>query len=209
MAGIFTIALAIPEAFSDGGLPYALGLLCATAVRTYLCMTVPTGSAQAIRGIAGFNFAAALLVFAAAFVRPPWDWPLWTPKVSVLLLAAIGRRERDFQLSPAHFVERNGLLLIVALGESIVAVGLGARGLPLDVPLFLTAVVALLLSASVWWTYFARDDRLAEHQFAAVTPAERAHGAPRLRIRTLHNDRRDHLDCGRPRVGDRSTYRLP
>ncbi|HEY8602672.1 MAG TPA: low temperature requirement protein A [Thermomicrobiales bacterium] len=79
-----------------------------------------------------------------------------------------------FQISPAHFVERNGLLLIVALGESIVAVGLGARGLPITPSLVLTAVLALLLSAAIWWTYFDRDDRRAEHQFAAATAADRA-----------------------------------
>ncbi len=174
MAGFFVMALGIPKVFGDGGLPYALGLLAVTVIHAFLFTTAPSVSARTVLGIAVYNVASALLVLAAAFVRPPWDWPLWTAAVAVLLLATVRRRESNFQLSPAHFVERNGLLVIVALGESIVAVGLGARSLPLDLPLALTAILALLLSAGLWWTYFDRDDRRAEHQFTAATPAERA-----------------------------------
>jgi low temperature requirement protein LtrA len=174
MAGFFVMALSVPDVFEAGGLPYALGLLGVTAIHAYLFTTAPTTGARAIWGIAGFNFTAALLVFAAAFVRPPWDWPLWTAAVAVLLIATVKRREENFEISPAHFVERNGLLLIVALGESVVAVGVGASGLPLDAALVVAAVLALFLSASIWWTYFDRDDRRAEHQMTAASPAERA-----------------------------------
>jgi len=79
-------------------------------------------------------------------VPSPWHWALRAAAVAVLVTATIHRRESGFQLSPAHFVERNGLLLIVALGESIVAVGVGARDLPITLPLILMAILALLLS---------------------------------------------------------------
>jgi len=174
MSGFFVMALSIPAVFGAGALPYALGLLLVTAIHAYLFTTAPTSSARAIMGIAGYNFGAALLVLVAAFVPSPWPWAFWVAAVGVLVAATIRRRESGFQLSPAHFVERNGLLLIVALGESIVAVGIGARALPLDLPLILMAILALLLSAAVWWTYFDRDDRRAEHQFMLATFAERA-----------------------------------
>lgn len=174
MSGFFLMALGIPDVFGVGALPYALGLLLVTAIHAYLFTTAPTSGARAIWGIAGYNFGAALLVLAAAFVPSPWPWVFWVTAVTVLVAATILRRESGFQLSPAHFVERNGLLLIVALGESIVAVGVGARDLPLDLPLILMAILALLLSAAVWWTYFDRDDRRAEHQFTLARPAERA-----------------------------------
>lgn len=174
MAGFFVMALSIPDVFGASGLPYALGLLLVTAVHAGLFKTAPTSSAQAIRGVAAYNFASALLVLAAAFVRPPWDWPLWTAAVVVLFVATARRREQHFQLSPAHFVERSGLLVIVALGESVVAVGLGASGLALEPMLVVAAVLALFLSASLWWTYFDKDDRRAEHQFVRATPVDRA-----------------------------------
>jgi low temperature requirement protein LtrA len=71
MAGFFVMALAIPEVFGDGGLPYALGLLGVTAIHALLFTTAPTASARAIRRVAVYNVASALLVLAAAFVRPP------------------------------------------------------------------------------------------------------------------------------------------
>ena len=174
LSGFFIMALGIPDVFGAGALPYALGLLLVTAIHAYLFTTAPTSSARAIRAIAGYNFAAALLVLAAAFEPSPWHWALWAAAAAVLVTATIHRRESGFQLSPAHFVERNGLLLIVALGESIVAVGVGARDLPITLPLILMAILALLLSAAAWWTYFDRDDRRAEHRFMLATPIERA-----------------------------------
>ena len=174
MAGFFVMALSIPDVFGANGLPYALGLLTVTAIHSYLFTTAPSSNARAVIRIAAFNFTAALFVLAAAFVIPPWDWPLWLAAVAVLLLVPAMRGEREFQLSPAHFVERNGLLVIVALGESVVAIGLGAEGLPVNLTLVLAAVLALFLSAGMWWSYFDKDARRAEHQFAAATPEERA-----------------------------------
>jgi len=174
MASFFVMALSIPDVFGDGGLPYALGLLVVTAVHAGLFKTAPSTSAQAIRFFAPFNFASALFVLVAAFVRPPWHWLLWVAAVAVLLISSTLGRERAFQLSPSHFVERNGFLIIVALGESIVDMGIGARGLRIDTTLVLSAALALFLSASVWWTYFGRDQSLAEHHFAGAAPSDRA-----------------------------------
>jgi low temperature requirement protein LtrA len=65
-------------------------------------------------------------------------------------------------------VERHGLVVIVALGESIVAIGIGAAGLPVDLPLASVAVLGLLLAACLWWAYFGGDDTRAERAMAAV-----------------------------------------
>lgn len=113
------------------------------------------------------------MVLAAAFVDPPWDWPFWIAAAGVLLAAVFLRRESGFDLSPSHFVERHGLLIIVALGESIVAVGVGARDLTMDKGLIAFAILALFVSAALWWIYFGRDDRRAEHTFQQATREER------------------------------------
>jgi low temperature requirement protein LtrA len=77
-------------------------------------------------------------------------------------------------LGPAHFVERHGLVVIIALGESVVAVGIGASGLPIDLALVGVAVLGLLLSACLWWTYFGGDDvQHAEAALANAFPAAR------------------------------------
>jgi low temperature requirement protein LtrA len=68
-------------------------------------------------------------------------------------------------------VERHGLVIIVAIGESVVAAGIGAAGLPVDAELMLAVVLALLLSAGLWWAYFgADDDEQAERALTDAPP---------------------------------------
>jgi low temperature requirement protein LtrA len=78
-----------------------------------------------------------------------------------------------FVLGVAHFVERHGLVVIVALGESIVVIGAGAEGLELDSGLVLVALLALALNAALWWVYFS-DETAVEEAFNAAPPERRA-----------------------------------
>jgi low temperature requirement protein LtrA len=76
-----------------------------------------------------------------------------------------------FELRVSHFVERHGLLLLVALGESIIAIGAGVPELTLR--FILAAVLGLLLTAALWWIYFARDEEIArEHMLARPNPEQ-------------------------------------
>jgi low temperature requirement protein LtrA len=70
-----------------------------------------------------------------------------------------------FELRVSHFAERHGLLLLVALGESIIAIGTGV--LVLDLRFILAALLGLILSAALWWLYFARDDEVARDNMLA------------------------------------------
>jgi low temperature requirement protein LtrA len=70
-----------------------------------------------------------------------------------------------FELRVSHFAERHGLLLLVALGESIIAIGAG--GTELDLMVILAAVLGLILTAALWWIYFARDDEVARDTMLA------------------------------------------
>jgi low temperature requirement protein LtrA len=79
-----------------------------------------------------------------------------------------------FDVQPDHLVERHGLVLIIALGESIISIGVGAAGEPVTLPLVTAATLALALSATLWWSYFARDERFAEHALRNATGSARA-----------------------------------
>ena len=70
----------------------------------------------------------------AAFLEGPAQLVLWVVALTVDYASALMGRGRGWHVSPAHFVERHGLIIIIALGESIVSIGVGAAGLPLDVP---------------------------------------------------------------------------
>lgn len=63
-------------------------------------------------------------------------------------------RGQGWRVSPAHFAERHGLIVIIALGESIVAIGVGAAGLPLGTGVVVAAVLGMAVVAALWWAYF-------------------------------------------------------
>ena len=76
--------------------------------------------------------------------------------------------------SPGHFSERHGLIIIIALGESIVAIGVGASELPVAKSLIIAAVLGILLVAAMWWVYFDVTSLAAERRLARAEGAERA-----------------------------------
>jgi low temperature requirement protein LtrA len=168
MAGFLVMAMAIPTAFGpsesssfDGGVAFGVAYLAVTPIHAGLFSTAPTSSATAIWRLAPFNLAGAALVLIAGFVDPDWRWVLWLLAVAIMVSNTVMRREEGFTLSATHFVERHGLVILIALGESIVAIGAGAAGLKIDAALAGTAALALALSASMWWLYFDRDDERA------------------------------------------------
>ena len=122
---------------------------------------------------------SAIAVLASGVVREQWNWIPWTLAGIAIIVATVARRERGFQLSPSHFVERHGLVVLIALGESVVATGAGAADLPVGSRLVAWVVIGLALAAALWWSYFDGDDERAEH---AMT---RASGAERTRLAVL------------------------
>jgi low temperature requirement protein LtrA len=175
MAGFLVMALALPHAFDRDGLAFGVAYLLVVMVHAGLfSLATNTPSARAIWQIAPYNLAAAALVLIAGFVEAPWDWAIWTGAVAVLVSSTLLRRESGFTLNPSHFAERHGLVVLIVLGESLVAIGAGAEGIPVGLPLIGAAVLALALSALLWWSYFDRDDRRAEHALAAAEPGRRA-----------------------------------
>ncbi|MEU6572496.1 low temperature requirement protein A [Streptomyces sp. NPDC046805] len=196
MGGFLVCALAIPRVFDDTGVVFGLGFLLVVVVHTAL-YTRSHGRDSVWYGVP--NALAALAVTAAGLVDGLAADGLWglalvlqfvTPFVaehgpgrrwSRLRTGATAHREARTaatmrvqlgSLDPAHFVERHGLLLIIALGESVVSIGIGIGDLPLTPGLFGGAFLALALTVVLWWTYFVRDEEGAEAVFRA-TPAPR------------------------------------
>ena len=92
----------------------------------------------------------------------------------VILVSSLTRSVGEFHLSPSHFVERHGLVVLIALGESVVSIGAGAAEVPIGGTLVLAIVLGLALAAGLWWTYFDRDDVRAEHAMSKASGAARA-----------------------------------
>ena len=176
MAGFLVIALSIPEAFEDDGLAFGLAYVVVVVVHTALyTRTSSESSRAAIVRIAPFNLVTGLLVLAGGIAEDDLRYVLWGAAFLVEWVTPRLAGVSDFEIGVPHFVERHGLLVIVAIGESIVAIGIGAEELALDLGLAGVAVLALGLSAALWWVYFGNDDDVrAEHALAAERDQGRA-----------------------------------
>jgi low temperature requirement protein LtrA len=175
MAGFLVMALAVPQAFGRDGLAFGLAYLLVNVIHAALFTRAPDrSSARAIWRIAPFNIGTALLVVIAGLVSPSWSWGFWVAAVAVLVAVPFFGKVSGFTVQPAHFVERHGLVLLIAFGESIVSIGVGAAGEPVTLELVTAAVLTLALTAALWWSYFDRDEQRAEHALSRVSGGERS-----------------------------------
>ncbi|HJT99994.1 MAG TPA: low temperature requirement protein A [Actinomycetes bacterium] len=174
MAGYLVLALAIPRAFSSGDVAFGVAYLVIVAIHTGLYSR--TGEARTVRALlrlAPLNLVSALLVLGAVIANGTVAYLLWGAAFALEWVTPMVTPVGGFRIAPAHFVERHGLVVIVALGESVVAIGIGAAHLPVDLALASVAVLGLLLAACLWWAYFGGDDRRAEQALAAVPDDQR------------------------------------
>jgi low temperature requirement protein LtrA len=168
MAAFLICALAIPNAFHDTGVTFGMGYLIVILV--HASMFVRAVGLKAARFVP-MNFLSAATVISAGFIDGPARYGLWILAIALHVLTSFLGTGLRFELRVSHFVERHGLLLLVALGESIIAIG--ASGLVLDLQFILAAILGLVLIAALWWIYFARDDEVARATMLARSATAR------------------------------------
>lgn len=96
----------------------------------------------------------------------PW---IWTAAVLVDVASALLAGRGEFRIAPGHFAERHALIVIIALGESVIAVGITASGLAPSAELVMAVALGFAVIASMWWTYFDWVSREAEERLAEET----------------------------------------
>ena len=168
MAGFLVLALAIPRAFSEGDVAFGVAYLVIVGIHAGLYTRLRGPHLRALLRLTPLNLVSALLVLGAVIVEGTAAYLLWAAAFALEWFTPRLAGTAGFRIAPAHFVERHGLVVIVALGESIVAIGIGAADLPVDLALASVAVLGLLLAACLWWAYFGGDDTRAEQALAAV-----------------------------------------
>ncbi|MBU3060421.1 low temperature requirement protein A [Nocardia sp. NEAU-G5] len=180
------LAETIPEAFHNmpggwyGPLVFALGYL---AIRldhlwVFWCASAqdPQLRRQVVRWALGsLTIGTTLLVVAAVNHGAVQIW-LWVAALTGDMLWTLFAGNEWRINSAGHFAERHGLIVIVALGESIVSIGVGVAGLPISWPIALGSLLGLAVSALLWWAYFDVAARVVERHLA------RASGARQIQI---------------------------
>ncbi|HEY6415080.1 MAG TPA: low temperature requirement protein A [Acidimicrobiales bacterium] len=173
MGGFFVVALAIPEAYEGDGVAFGIGYLAVIALHAAMYIRGTSASeVRAILRVVPFNLLAAGLVLTGGALGGAAQEALWTLTAVLLWASPWVTTVEGFVISVAHFVERHGLVVIIALGESIIAIGAAAAELELDAGVALVALVALGLSAALWWVYFSDEDTV-EGAMNATAPERR------------------------------------
>jgi low temperature requirement protein LtrA len=176
MAAFFVCALAIPHAFEATGLAFGIGYLLVVLVHGGLYFE---GYGRAVWRFVPLNILGALCVVGASFVDGAGRYAMWLAPIllqyaSSQLTSRVDESTRaGFDIRPGHFVERHGLLLLVAFGESVVAIGIGLADRELGPDVYAAAILALVLASTLWWTYFGEDERRAEETLASAPIARR------------------------------------
>jgi low temperature requirement protein LtrA len=177
IAAMLILALAAPRAFAEAGVVFGGAYLVVRLLHLALVAVAKRGGADRWRAflsvLPGAIVAPAFLI-VAGLVQDPARIALWGAAIAVLYLAPIVGRMRGFTVSPEHFVERFELIIIIAVGESIAALGLGALGLPLDAGVIGATLLGMTVAACLWWSYFDWVFYVTQARLVEMTGSDRA-----------------------------------
>jgi low temperature requirement protein LtrA len=176
MAAMLVAALATPHAFGDDAIIFVLAYAGVRWLHIFIWAEAndQVDTAQAIRTLARTALPAPLLLIGAAFFDGAAQAAVWIVALAIDYAGPFVFGVRGFRVSAGHFAERFGLIVIIALGESIVAIGAGIAGVDLDAGLIVAAVFGVVLSAGLWWAYFDVVAITAERRFREMRGHERA-----------------------------------
>ena len=171
MAAMLVAALAIPGAFGHDGVLFAGAILVVRLLQILLFWFATRRDSELHRQVARLAIGLIImptLFVAAAFLDDPAREVAWALILLADYVGAILAGVEGYRISPGHFAERHGLIVIIALGESIVALGVGAGGLEIDLGVIVAAVLGVAVAAALWWAYFDVVAVMAERRLGAA-----------------------------------------
>jgi low temperature requirement protein LtrA len=160
MSAMLVVGLAVPDAFGGSGAAFALGYLVVIVLHSVL-FAVAGGALRGTLALVPTNGGAALLLVVAGFADGASRTTLWIVAVVLCYAGPYLAGVAEFTVRPSHFVERHGLIVIVALGESVVAIGAGGDH-HVDWSLASAGLIAMVLVSGLWWSYFHVESAHAE-----------------------------------------------
>ena len=177
MAAMLVASLAVPDAFGEYGVLFGLSYFVVRLLQVLLYALATGGTPETRRAIlrlsTGFLLAPALLI-VAGFLDGFAQGLLWIFALLIDYGVALVGGVSGFRVHAGHFVERHGLVIIIALGESIVAVGVGVSGLTIGAGVIVATVLGVALAAGLWWAYFDLVMLAAERRLSRAKGEERA-----------------------------------
>jgi low temperature requirement protein LtrA len=178
MGGMLIVSLSVPEAFGDRGVLFGCAYFFVRAMQLVLYVHNTPGAAeegdlQAILKLApGFLLGSALLI-VAGLLDGGARTSVWILAILIDWSTPLFFGTEEFHLDPGHFAERHGLIVLIALGESVLAIG-AAAGFTLDTGQVIAALLGIVAVAALWWAYFDVVAIVAERRLAEAPAGEQA-----------------------------------
>ncbi|MEA2499801.1 MAG: hypothetical protein QOH26_2206 [Actinomycetota bacterium] len=156
-AAMLVVGPATPGAFGTDGVTFGVAYLVVRVILLGLYAVAARGDRQLLRTVVKIVPSGVLgpgLILIAGFLEGTGQLALWTAALAVDYLGVLVGDINAWQISPDHFAERNGLVVIIALGESIFAIGVGASEKALAAPVIAAALLGVGVATALWWSYF-------------------------------------------------------
>jgi low temperature requirement protein LtrA len=188
MAAFLVAAICVPHAFGSQALLFACAYAVVRAAHIVLFMLASRDDQtlrKSVLGLAGSTAIGAGLLFVAAAASGDLRVAIW----GVALLLDMGGPflfgQDGWKIVPGHFAERHGLIVIIALGESIVAIGVGAKA-SIDAGIVGASVLGMVVAAALWWIYFDVTAIVAARRLAKAAAGHERNGIARDSYSYLH-----------------------
>ena len=173
MAALLVVALCVPGAFGDDALLFACAYGVVRFSQIGLMLIASRGNPGLRRstlGLAGGTAVGVGLIVAASALDGWAQGLVWALALAFDMAEPFFFGAEGWSLEhPSHFAERHGLIIMIALGESIVAIGVGA-GLVVDAGVVAAATLGIAVAAALWWLYFDVVALLSERDLARLPP---------------------------------------
>jgi low temperature requirement protein LtrA len=171
MGAMLVASLAVPDAFGDDAVLFAGAYAFVRIAHLLLYAIAGWGDRELLRALGRLGagtVAGVSLLFVASALDGPVQAAVWALALALDLLGAYVGGGRGWRLSPAHFAERHALVMIIALGESIIAIGVGAPR-ELDVGVIAAGALGFAIACALWWAYFDVVAVVAERKLHEAT----------------------------------------
>ena len=176
MGTMLGVALAVPGAFGDDAALFGFAFLVVRVLHLVLYANVARGDPDllaALLRVVPTELLGAVLLVVAAFVGGDARIAIWMLALAIDYVGPAVVALRGWRIAPEHFAERHGLIVLIALGESIIAIGVGA-GFDLGAGVISAAVLGIVVVSALWWLYFDVAAIFARRRLTQASGVEQA-----------------------------------
>jgi low temperature requirement protein LtrA len=188
MAALLVAALCVPEAFDDSALLFTVAYAVVRVGQIVLFVAASRDDANLRRSVILLAASSAIgvgILAAASATDGALQGALWATALALDMAGPYFFGAEGWTLVPRHFAERHGLIVIIALGESIVAIGVGVEA-GVDAGVVAAAVLGIAVAATLWWLYFDVVALVAEDRLARAAPGRDRNSMARDSYSYLH-----------------------